>query len=75
MENKNFSIENLARRAIAFGVYWLRLAIGAAVIALPGLMIENHNNFEFWKVLGYYGVYLMGVAAFLNGYYLSSPRS
>ena len=75
MENKNFSIENLARRAIALGAYWLKLATGAAVIVLPAIMIENHNNFEFWKVLGCYGVYLMGIAAFLNGYYPSSPRS
>lgn len=31
--------------------------------AMPFFMLQNYETIDFWKSLGYYGLYLLGVAA------------
>ena len=66
MQLKSLQVEAVARRMLDFLWSTIKASILLVVVTLPALLIKDHDSFEFWKVLGYYGIYLMGFAAVMR---------
>ncbi len=67
------TITSIVRQIIIMLATLVESICKALIVALPFILIEDRQEIEFWQAVGYYGVFLFGIATIYGR--LSPSRS
>ncbi|MCX6125196.1 MAG: hypothetical protein NTV34_10705 [Proteobacteria bacterium] len=73
-KNQSQSISAIFRQIFIMIAVFSDSVCKALIAAAPFILIEDRQAIEFWQAIGYYGIFLIGVAAIYGRFSPSQSR-